>query len=156
MPENLEQNTTDRENEKSERCKPDRFTQFASWAARVTGGRWAFLVALAIIILWAVSGPFFGFSDVWQLVINSLTSIVTFLMVFLIQNTQNRDSRAIQLKLDELVHSMSHADNRLIDVENLTEEEMESLADRYKKLADHYHQRSDEKDDERESEKASV
>ena len=100
-----------------------------------TGSSWAFGAALLVIVAWLVTGPIFGFSDTWQLVINTGTTIVTFLMVFLIQRTQNKDSLAIQLKLNELVAAMSGASNRLIDVEALTEAELQRLHGYYHQLA---------------------
>jgi low affinity Fe/Cu permease len=103
------------------------FRRFAHGASWVAGTPWAFLVALLIIVLWALLGPVFGFSDTWQLVINTGTTIVTFLMVFLIQNTQNRDARAMQLKLDELIRAMRGARNTLIDIEDMSDEELERI-----------------------------
>ena len=102
------------------------FTKFAGAVARATGKPLTFALSVALIILWAVTGPFFGFSDTWQLVINTGTTIVTFLMVFLIQNTQNRDGAAIQTKLDELIRA-SAAQNLFVGIERLTEEELEEL-----------------------------
>ena len=111
------------------------FTRFAKWTARVTGRPAAFGVAAAIILGWAITGPLFGFSDTWQLVINTGTTIVTFLMVFLIQNTQNRDSEAIQMKLDELIRSVEGAHNALLDLEELEEEDLDRIRAKYAKLA---------------------
>lgn len=105
------------------------FTVFASTIARAAGRPATFAVGLIVILVWAVSGPMFGFSDTWQLIINTGTTIVTFLMVFLIQNTQNRDGAAIQAKLDELIRA-SAAHNRYIGIESLTEEELTDLRDR--------------------------
>jgi low affinity Fe/Cu permease len=102
------------------------FTDFASWVARATGKPWTFAACVLVVLLWAASGPFFGFSDTWQLVINTGTTIVTFLMVFLIQNTQNRDGAAIQAKLDELIR-VSAAQNIYIGIEHLTEAELDEL-----------------------------
>lgn len=99
------------------------------------GTSWAFAVALAVIVAWAATGPIFGFSDTWQLVINTGTTIVTFLMVFLIQQTQNKDGLAIQLKLNELVAALEGASNRLISVEDLTAEELQVLRAHYQLLA---------------------
>jgi len=101
----------------------------------------AFLGAILIILIWAGSGPLFRFSDTWQLVINTATTIITFLMVFLIQNTQNRDSRAIHVKLDELIKSVRSARNSVIDLDRLTDEEMKELEDEYKKLCSRSEQR---------------
>ena len=105
------------------------FRKFAENTANAVGSYWAFLLAALTVIIWAVSGPLFGFSDTWQLVINTGTTIVTFLMVFLIQNTQNRDGAAIQAKLDELIRA-SAAQNRYIGIEQLTEEELDELRHR--------------------------
>lgn len=112
------------------------FGGFASRAAHVTGSAWAFGLAAVLILLWGVSGPFFGFSDTWQLAINTTTTIVTFLMVFLIQHAQNKDTRALQLKLNELVAAVEGASNRLIDIEDLTDEELEVLHERYENLSE--------------------
>lgn len=112
-----------------------RFEQFATLATRVTGSSSAFLIALAAIIIWGITGPLFHFSDTWQLVINTGTTIITFLMVFLIQQSQNKDSMAMQLKLNELIACEQRASNRLIDVEDLTQEELDVLKQFYIKLA---------------------
>ena len=111
------------------------FTRFAKWTARATGQPIAFAIATGALVVWALSGPFFGFSDTWQLVINTGTTIVTFLMVFLIQNTQNRDSEALQVKLDELIRANRGAHNALLDLEELEEEELDKIRDKYEKLA---------------------
>ena len=111
------------------------FGRFAKLTARVMGHPSAFVFALLIILAWAVTGPIFGFSDTWQLVINTGTTIVTFLMVFLIQNTQNRDSIAMQLKLDELIRAMSGAHNALLDLEELTEDDLVKIRRTYEGLA---------------------
>jgi low affinity Fe/Cu permease len=100
----------------------------------MVGSSWAFLTALLIIIVWALSGPIFHFSDTWQLVINTGTTIVTFLMVFLIQNTQNRDATAIHLKLDELIRAIGKARNSMVDLENLPDEELEKLKKEFEKF----------------------
>jgi len=112
------------------------FEKFANWATKFTGSSVAFISAAAIVVLWAVTGPFFGYSETWQLVINTGTTIITFLMVFLIQKAQNKDSKAIQLKLNELIASSSKASNRMVDVEDLTEAELDALHQFYAKLAD--------------------
>ena len=112
-----------------------RFARFAKRCATAMGHPWAFGTALLIVIGWAVTGPLFGFSDTWQLVINTGTTIVTFLMVFLIQNTQNRDSSAIQLKLDELIRATRGAHNALLDLEELTQEELNGFLKTYQHLA---------------------
>jgi low affinity Fe/Cu permease len=107
----------------------------SSTVTRWTGSSMAFAAACGIVILWVATGPLFGFSDTWQLVINTGTTIVTFLMVFLIQRGQNKDAMAIQLKLNELVAAVNGASNRLIDVEDLTEDELKALHQYYSKLA---------------------
>src|SRR6476659_3308138 len=111
------------------------FSRFAKWTARATGRPSAFTVAAAVIVAWAVTGPLFGFSDTWQLVINTVTTIVTFLMVFLIQNTQNRDSQAIQVKLDELIRSIEGAHLALLDLEELDDEDFDRICRDYRDLA---------------------
>jgi low affinity Fe/Cu permease len=103
------------------------FDIVAQRTAKHTGRPYTFALAVGVVLLWAVTGPIFGFSDTWQLVINTGTTIVTFLMVFLIQNTQNRDTEALQLKLDELIRVNEQARNRLINLEDLTEEEMDKV-----------------------------
>jgi low affinity Fe/Cu permease len=108
--------------------------RFASRATQLTGRPWAFGLAFAIVIVWLVTGPLFDFSDTWQLVINTGTTIVTFLMVFLIQQTQNKDTKAIELKLNELVAAVEGASNRLIDVEDLSESELDTLHHHYRQL----------------------
>src|SRR5919206_4663433 len=108
--------------------------RFASWAAAAAGSTPAFIIAVAVVLLWIATGPLFHYSDTWQLVINTGTTIVTFLMVFLIQRVQNRDSLAVQLKLNELVAAMKSASNSLISVEDLSEEELELLHAHYRKL----------------------
>ena len=104
-----------------------RFSQFAHKISGWTGSPWAFLLAVAVVIVWVVTGPVFNFSDTWQLIINTGTTIVTFLMVFLIQNTQNRDTLAIQLKLSELVLAMKGAENKFAAIEDLSDEELQEL-----------------------------
>jgi low affinity Fe/Cu permease len=111
------------------------FSRFAKLTARSTGHPAAFLLAVLVIIVWVITGPIFGFSDTWQLVINTGTTIVTFLMVFLIQNTQNRDSAAVQLKLDELIRSVAGAHNALLDLEELTEHDVDRLRAQFQALA---------------------
>ncbi|MGH8546308.1 MAG: low affinity iron permease family protein [Gammaproteobacteria bacterium] len=112
------------------------FSRFAKATARYTGKPLTFMIAALIIVVWAISGPIFGFSDTWQLVINTGTTIVTFLMVFLIQNTQNRDSEAMQVKLDELIRATRGAQNALLDLEELEEEELDVVRDEYEKIAE--------------------
>jgi len=111
------------------------FTRFAKWASHWTGQPIAFLLAAGVILTWILSGPIFGFSDTWQLVINTGTTIITFLMVFLIQNTQNRDTKALQLKLDELIFVIAKANNSLLDLEEMDESELDKIRDRYEKVA---------------------
>jgi low affinity Fe/Cu permease len=112
------------------------FAKFAHHAARLAGKPSTFLAAVFVVVAWALSGPFFGYSDTWQLVINTSTTIVTFLMVFVIQNTQNRDGMAIQIKLAELIVSMHGPQNARAVAEDLTEEELETLHEEYKKRAE--------------------
>jgi low affinity Fe/Cu permease len=112
------------------------FQRFAKATARAAGQPTTFGLALLVIVAWAVTGPIFGFSDTWQLIINTGTTIVTFLMVFLIQNTQNRDSVAMQVKLDELLRAAKGAETARADLEDLTEEELEAFRTHYRKLAE--------------------
>ena len=111
------------------------FARFARATSRASGRAITFVIALAVILAWLVSGPLFGFSDTWQLVINTGTTIVTFLMVFLIQNTQNRDSEAVQIKLDELIRAHEGAHNALLDLEELEEQELDHIRFSYATLA---------------------
>ena len=111
------------------------FTRVATLIATAAGQPLAFLLAVGTIVVWAVTGPLFHYSDTWQLVINTGTTIVTFLMVFLIQNTQNRDTEAIQIKLDELIRATQGANNRLLDLEELEEEELDEMRKSYEALA---------------------
>jgi len=111
------------------------FTRFAKASARLAGRPAAFLLAALLILIWGLSGPLFGFSDTWQLVVNTATTVITFLMVFLIQNTQNRDSEAIQVKLDELIRAMKGAQNSMLDLEDLEEDELDEIRARYEMLA---------------------
>lgn len=112
------------------------FERFSNWATNATGSPAAFIIAVALILVWAISGPFFDFSETWQLVINTGTTIVTFLMVFLIQKGQNKDSKAIQIKLNELIAAHEKASNRIVDIEDLTEKELDKLHRYYQKLSD--------------------
>ena len=114
-----------------------RFGRLARLTAHAMGQPVAFGTALAIIILWAISGPIFGFSDTWQLIINTGTTIITFLMVFIIQNTQNRDAEAMHIKLDELIRAMDQAQNALLNLEELEEEDLERIRADYLRLAEH-------------------
>lgn len=112
------------------------FTHFAKWASRATGRPGAFIGAGLIIVIWALTGPIFHYSDTWQLVINTGTTIITFLMVFLIQNTQNRDTEAMHIKLDELIRAVKSAKNTVLDLEELDEEELDKIREEYEKLAE--------------------
>lgn len=112
------------------------FEKFAAKVTKATGSPWAFILAFLVIVIWAVTGPVFGFSDTWQLVINTGTTIITFLMVFVIQQSQNKDTTALQLKLNELIAATSTASNRLIDVEELSAEELAVLKKFYSKLSE--------------------
>lgn len=112
----------------------DTFHNFAKHCAVIVGSPWTFVLAVVIVITWGVTGPQFAYSDTWQLVINTGTTIVTFLMVFLIQNSQNRDATAIHLKLDELIHGVQGARNSLINLENLSDQELETLQKQFERL----------------------
>jgi low affinity Fe/Cu permease len=112
------------------------FGRFARGTSRAAGRPAAFMLALGIVLLWVITGPMFGFSDTWQLVINTGTTIVTFLMVFLIQATQNRDSEALQVKIDELIRATEGAHNALLDLEEIDEEKMDRIRAGYSKLAE--------------------
>lgn len=112
------------------------FTRFAKSAARTTGRPIAFIAAVSGVLLWAFLGPTFGYSNTWQLVINTATTVVTFLMVFIIQNTQNRDSEAIQIKLDELIRATPGANSTLLDLEELDEDELDKVRAEYEELAE--------------------
>src|SRR5688572_8168681 len=115
--------------------KSSPFSRLAKWTAHMAGHPIGFGAAVLTIVVWGLTGPIFGYSDTWQLVINTGTTIVTFLMIFLVQNTQNRESAAIQLKLDELIRAMSGAHNAYLDLEEMTEEELEKLRGSYEALA---------------------
>ena len=112
------------------------FSRFAKSTAKITGKPVTFMIAVSIVVVWAIMGPMFGFSDTWQLVINTGTTIITFLMVFLIQNTQNRDSEALQVKLDELIRATRGAQNAVLDLEELEEEELDRIKAGYEKIAE--------------------
>jgi low affinity Fe/Cu permease len=116
------------------------FRLFARTSSSVLGSPWAFIAAILIIAAWAVTGPMFHFSDTWQLIINTGTTIVTFLMVFLIQNTQNRDSKAVHLKLDELIRALHGARNHLVDLEKLSDEELKKLEGEFQRV----HEKADQ------------
>ncbi len=115
------------------------FVRIANVTARVAGKPWTFLACVAVVLIWAISGPIFKFSETWQLVINTGTTIVTFLMVFLIQNTQNRDGAAVQAKLDELIHAVRGADERFIGIEHLTEQELDRILEEVEHRARRIH-----------------
>src|SRR5215510_9415144 len=112
-----------------------RFTRFAKWTAHVTGRPTTFFLAAAVIVVWVITGPVFHFSDTWQLFINTGTTIVTFLMVFLIQATQNRDTEAAQVKLDEIIRAIGNARNELLDLEELEEEDLDEMREAYCEMA---------------------
>jgi low affinity Fe/Cu permease len=111
------------------------FLKFSNKLAQIAGHASTFVIAVGLVIVWAISGPLFHFSDTWQLVINTSTTIVTFMMVFLIQNTQNRDTAAMQIKLDELIRAVDKAHNALLDLEELDEKDLARFRERYEKLA---------------------
>jgi low affinity Fe/Cu permease len=111
------------------------FTRFAKWTAHATGRPATFILAALVVVVWAVTGPVFGFSDTWQLVINTGTTVITFLMVFLIQSTQNRDSEAMQVKLDEIIRAIGNAKNELLDLEELEEKELDEIRETYTTMA---------------------
>ena len=110
------------------------FRKFSQATSQIVGSSWAFIIAVLIILVWAITGPLFHYSDTWQLVINTGTTIITFLMVFLIQNTQNRDAKAIHLKLDELLRGVKGARTHLVDLEALSDEELDRLQQQFKRI----------------------
>ena len=112
------------------------FTRFAKWTAHTTGRPITFFLAALVIVVWVVTGPIFQFSDTWQLIINTGTTIVTFLMVFLIQATQNRDAEAVQVKLDEIIRAIGNAQNELLDLEELEEEDLDKIRSTYHSMAE--------------------
>ena len=111
-----------------------RFDRMAKWVATLSGRPVTFLLAVAVVIVWAITGPLFKYSDTWQLVINTGTTVVTFLMVFLIQNTQNRDAKAMHLKLDEVIRALKKARNEMVDLEELSDEELNKLEEQFRRL----------------------
>jgi low affinity Fe/Cu permease len=123
----------------------DAFRAFAASIAIKAGSAWAFITALAVVVFWATLGPTYHYSDTWQLVINTSTTIITFLMVFVIQNTQNRDAKAIQLKLDELLRGVKGARTALVDLEDLADEDLEELQREFAQLRERYSARRDER-----------
>ena len=112
----------------------DAFRKFAHAISNATGTPWAFIIAVSVVGIWAATGPIFGYSDTWQLVINTGTTIITFLMVFLIQNTQNRDAKAMHLKLDELIKGVKGARTSMVDLEDMSDEELEDLHKEFERL----------------------
>jgi low affinity Fe/Cu permease len=114
-----------------------KFAQATSWIARQAGSPITFAAAFLLILAWALTGPFLGFSDMWQLTVNTATTVITFLMVFIIQNSQNRDTEALQIKIDELIRANLGAENALLDLENLPQGSLDEFRDHYRKLAEH-------------------
>jgi low affinity Fe/Cu permease len=112
----------------------DAFRVFAQRCSAMLGSAWAFSIAVLVIVVWLVTGPMFHYSDTWQLIINTATTVVTFLMVFLIQNTQNRDAKAMHLKLDELIRAIKGARNELVDLEDLSDEELKKLEQQFRRM----------------------
>ncbi|MCB9801279.1 MAG: low affinity iron permease family protein [Pseudomonadales bacterium] len=123
----------------------DVFGKIASKISKTAGSVWAFLLACSIVVTWALTGKLFSYSTTWQLFINTMTTIVTFLMVFLIQNTQNRDSKALHLKLDELLKAMKGSSLSMVDIENMSENELEELLERFKAHKDRYEKQLEKK-----------
>lgn len=121
------------------------FARFSRLIAAITGRPKTFFLACSVIVVWAVTGPVFGFSDTWQLVINTGTTIITFLMVFLIQNTQNRDTEALQIKLDEIIRSLRGARNEVLDLEEMDEKQLDEIRNEYLHLAEHARQHIEER-----------
>ena len=117
-------------------AEPSPFARAAQWASNQAGRSWAFVTAVAVVLVWAATGPLFGFSDTWQLVINTGTTIITFLMVFLIQHAQNRDTQAIHVKLDELIRATHGAHNRLIALEDQSEEDLAEAREELRRVAE--------------------
>ena len=118
-----------------------KFQNFATHASVWVGNRWAFTGAILCVLIWVITGPHFKYSDTWQLLINTATTIITFLMVFLIQNTQNRDAKAIHLKLDEIIRATRRASNQMINIEKLSDEELEALAGQFERISAEYQAR---------------
>lgn len=116
--------------------KKNLFERFSNWATTFTGSSLAFIIAVLIVVVWAITGPIFNYSETWQLVINTGTTIITFLMVFLIQKAQNKDGKAIQIKLNELIAASKQASNRMVDIEDLTEKELDQLHEYFVKIAE--------------------
>ena len=112
----------------------DAFRVFARRSSSMLGSAWAFAAAVLVIVVWLLTGPIFHFSDTWQLIINTATTVITFLMVFLIQNTQNRDAKAMHLKLDEIIRALKSARNQLVDLEDLSDEDLKKLEEQFRRL----------------------
>ena len=141
----MQPNNTQKPGQRDFFCRiRDIFRHFARKSSEVLGTAWAFIGSLIIIAVWALTGPMFHFSDTWQLIINTGTTIVTFLMVFLIQNTQNRDAKAMHLKLDELIRAVEGARNRLVDLEKLSDEELKQLEEQFTRLRNKASERASE------------
>ena len=141
----MQPNNTQKPGQRDFFCRiRDIFRHFARKSSAVLGTAWAFIGSLIIIAVWALTGPMFHFSDTWQLIINTGTTIVTFLMVFLIQNTQNRDAKAMHLKLDELIRAVEGARNRLVDLEKLSDEELKQLEEQFTRLRNKASERASE------------
>jgi low affinity Fe/Cu permease len=121
--------------------KKNRFARFAKRTAEVAGSPWAFIAAIVVTVGWLVTGPIFHYSDSWQLIINSITNIATFLVVFVIQNSQNRDARALHLKLDEVIRAIVGAHNEMIDIENLSDDQLKTLERQYEAIRAESHRR---------------
>jgi len=130
-----------------------RFQKWAQKTSAAVGTHWAFMIALLVIVVWGITGPIFHYSDTWQLVINTGTTIVTFLMVFLIQNTQNRDAKAIHLKLDELIRAKHGARNKMVDLENCTDEELEEIEREFKRVRGRAVERAEQRAEDRSHER---
>jgi low affinity Fe/Cu permease len=130
---------------KTDKSFADGFQVFATKSSHWVGSKWAFALAVASIVLWAVAGPHFHYSDTWQLVVNTATTVVTFLIVFLIQNTQNRDAKALHLKLDEIIRAIRAANNNMINIEALSDEELQALSNQFEKIRNQRSSRADER-----------
>lgn len=128
------------------------FSRFARWVSAFSGRPLVFFLAVSVIVVWGITGPLFGFSDTWQLVINTGTTIVTFLMVFLIQNTQTRDTEALQIKLDELIRSVKGARNEVLDLEEMDEAQLNEIRKEYLNLAEHARRHIEERTGSRKAE----
>jgi low affinity Fe/Cu permease len=123
------------------------FQRFANRTAALAGNRWTFATAVGAIVIWGASGPYFRYSDTWQLVINTGTTVVTFLMVFIIQNTQNRDARALHLKMDEMIRALRPADDEMISIEKMSDAELERLSSFYERVRNEFMSRKSRKAD---------